>query len=123
MTALDRPLLHICHAPGDRAWVHGRLIPELGVQCGQYTTPADGELGELHTRAIELAVERCRHTLIVASSAARLDQATQLAARLAQQLGLEGRARPLIVLALGAAAASDRAGWVAEAGGSAAELP
>ena len=41
MTDVDRPLLHICYAPTDRGWVHGRMVCELGLEAGQYRTRED----------------------------------------------------------------------------------
>ena len=64
-------LLHICHAPADHAWVHGRLLPALGLADGQYRTRADDGLGEMQLEAIAHAVDECRFTVLIASSASR----------------------------------------------------
>jgi len=87
-TDRDKPLLHICHAPADDAWVHGRMVHELGLKAGQYRTRADDGLGELQLHEIARAVEECRFTVLVASSAARWDKLAQFAAGLAQHAGL-----------------------------------
>src|SRR3954466_10898279 len=68
----DRPLLHICYAPADHEWVHGRMVHELGLADSQYRTRAD-DLGELQLEAIARAVEECRFTVLIASSASRWD--------------------------------------------------
>jgi len=99
MTGPDRPLLHICYAPEDHAWVHGRMLPALGVVEGQYRTRADDALGDVQLEAIGRAVEECRFTLLIASSAARWDKFTQFAAVLAQHVGLEGAAPRLVIVA------------------------
>ena len=107
MTEVDRPLLHICHAPADRGWVHGRMVYELGLRPGQYRTREDDGLGELQLQAIADAVEQCRFTVLVASSAARWDKLAQFAAGLAQHAGLEDQAPRLLILARDFAPASD----------------
>ena len=99
MTDIAKPLLHICYAPADRGWVHGRMLCELGLQAGQYHTREDDGLGELQLQAIADAVEQCRFTVLIASSAARWDKLTQFAAGLAQHAGLEGQTPRLIIIA------------------------
>jgi hypothetical protein len=88
----DKPLLHICYAPADQAWVHGRMVCELGLEASQYRTRADDGLGELQLAAIERAVDECRFTVLVASTAARWNRLAQFAAALAQHRGLEDEA-------------------------------
>src|SRR6185369_13575096 len=91
-------LLHITHARQDEAWVQGFLIPALGLAEGQFWTRAEDDLGALKLEELERAVESCRYTLLVASSAARADEWTQFAGVLAQHLGLEeGKPRLLVV--------------------------
>lgn len=104
LTAASEPvppaqrLLHITHARQDEAWVHGVLIPALGLAEGQFWTRAEDDLGALKLEELERAVVSCRYTLLVASSAARVDQWTQLASMLAEHLGLEeGKPRLLVV--------------------------
>jgi len=105
-----QPLLHICHAPADDAWVHGRMVHELGLKGGQYRTRADDGLGELQLHEIARAVEACRFTVLIASSAARWDKLAQFAADLAQHAGLaQAHDTPRLIIvardfALGAAA-------------------
>lgn len=99
MTNVDRPLLHICYAPAERGWVHGRMLCELGLQAGQYRTREDDGLGELQLQAIAEAVEQCRFTVFIASSAARWDKLAQFAAGLAQHAGLENQTPRLIIIA------------------------
>jgi hypothetical protein len=99
MAVAEPPLLHICYAPDDHAWVHGRLIPALGLIEGRYRTRADDALGDVQLEAIGRAVEECRFTLLVASSAARWDRLTQYAAVLAQHAGWERSTPRLVVIA------------------------
>src|SRR4051812_19541068 len=95
----DQPLLHICYAPADHAWVHGRMVRELGLEPGQYHTRADDGLGELQLAAIERAIDECRFTVLVASTAARWNKLAQFAANLAQHRGLEDQPPRLIIVA------------------------
>src|SRR5262245_45267083 len=91
-------LLHITHARQDDAWVQGVLIPALGLTAGQYWTRAEDDLGALKLEELERAVQACRYTLLVASSAARVDQWAQFASLLAEHLGIEeGKPRLLLV--------------------------
>lgn len=99
MIDLGRPLLHICYAQEDHAWVYGRMLPALGVVEGQCRTRADDALGDMQLDAIARAVEECRFTLLVASSASRWDKLTQFAAALAQHAGLERSAPRLVIIA------------------------
>src|SRR5690242_11207604 len=91
-------LLHITHARQDEAWVHGVLIPALGIAEGEYWPRAEDDLGALKLEELERAVVSCRYTLLVASSAARADQWAQFAGLLAEHLGIEeGKPRLLVV--------------------------
>src|SRR5262245_7292872 len=102
-------LLHICYAPADHGWVYGRLVRELGLRDGQYRTREDDGLGEPQLEAIEKAVDQCRFTVLIASSAARWDALMQFAATLAQHARLEGGPPRLIVIARDFAPSSDAA--------------
>jgi len=96
--AKPRQLLHITHARQDEAWVRGVLLPALGLTEGQYWTRAEDDLGALNLDALERAVQSCRYTLLVASSAGRVDEWTTFGGVLAQHLGLEeGKPRLLVV--------------------------
>jgi tetratricopeptide (TPR) repeat protein len=96
-----QPLLYLCYAPADDAWVHGRMVHELGLKNGQYRTRADDRLGELQLHEIASAVEECRFTVLIASSAARWDKLAQFAAGLAQHAGVadEHDAPRLVIVA------------------------
>jgi tetratricopeptide (TPR) repeat protein len=83
-----KPLLHVCFAPTDEAWVRGRMVRELGLRDGQYRTRADDAMGELQLAEIARAVEECRFTVLIASSTARWDRLAQFAAGLAQHASL-----------------------------------
>jgi hypothetical protein len=45
------------------------MVCELGLQAGQYLTREDDGLGEPQLQAIADAVEQCRFTILIASSA------------------------------------------------------
>jgi len=102
-------LLHITHARQDEAWVEGVLLPALGLTEGQYWTRAEDDLGALKLDEIERAVQACRYTLLVASSAARVDQWAQFAGQLAERLGIEEGKPRLLLVARDFAPGSERA--------------
>ncbi|TMQ05962.1 MAG: hypothetical protein E6J91_39280, partial [Deltaproteobacteria bacterium] len=89
MPAEPQHLLHITHARQDEAWVRGVVIPALGLAEGQYWTRAEDDVGALKLEELERAVRSCRYTLLVASSAGRVDQWAQFASLLAVRLGIE----------------------------------
>jgi tetratricopeptide (TPR) repeat protein len=82
-------LLHICYAPADHGWVHGRMLPALGLVAEQYRTRTDDALGEQQLSEIARAVEECRYTVLVASDAACRDRLVRFAADLAQHAAVE----------------------------------
>jgi hypothetical protein len=75
------------------------MVRELGLAEGQYRTREDDGLGEQQLQAIERAVDECRFTVLIASSAARWDKLAGLAAGLAQHAGLEDGVPRLIIIA------------------------
>jgi tetratricopeptide (TPR) repeat protein len=75
------------------------MVRELGLEASQYRTRADDDLGELQLTAIERAVEECRFTVLVASTASRWNKLAQLAAALAQHAGIEDQTPRLIIIA------------------------
>jgi hypothetical protein len=75
------------------------MVRELGLDASQYRTREDDGLGEPQLQAIERAVDECRFTVLIASSAARWDKLAGFAARLAQHAGLEGGVPRLIIIA------------------------
>jgi hypothetical protein len=103
----SRKLVHVCHAAADAGWVHGLLLPALGLGPGQYRTRADDEPGALEVDEIARAVDGCRSTILVVSDAARWDQRVQLAATLAQHLAVESRTPRLVVILRDPSAVSD----------------
>ena len=98
MPSVPQQLLHITYARQDEPWVHGVVVPALGLPEDQYWTRAEADPGALQLEELEDAVEACRYTLLVASGAARVDQWTQFAARLAEHLGVE-EGKPRLLLA------------------------
>lgn len=81
----EGPILHVCYTPADHAWVHGQMLPALGLPEGRYRTWADDELAALELDEIERAVDACRAMVLVASTAARWHQLAQRAVKLAQR--------------------------------------
>jgi hypothetical protein len=102
-------LLHITHARQDESWVRGVIIPALGLADGQYCMRAEDNLGGPQLEELERAVQSCRYTLLVASSAARVDEWTTFAGILAQHLGIEQGKPRLLVLARDFEPGSERA--------------
>ena len=101
-------LLHITHARQDDAWVRGVLIPALGLTEDQSWTRPEDDLEALKLEELERAVQACRYTLLVASSAARVDEWTKFAGTLAQHLGIEEGKPRLILVARDFDPASER---------------
>lgn len=93
---IDTPLLHLCYAPVDRGWVHGRMVRELGLRRCQYRT-RDDDRCELRVQSIARAVAQCRFTAVVTSAAARWDPLARLAAELAQHAGRDGQPRLIVI--------------------------
>ena len=111
MTNHEEPLLHICHdichAAADRGWVHGGTVRGLGLADGPYRARKGHGLGELHLEAIAKAIDECRFTILIPTSAARWDRLAQCAATLAQHARLEGESPRLIIVARDLAPSSD----------------
>ena len=109
MPTEPQQLLHITHARQDEAWVECVLIPALGLTEGQYWTRAEDEPGKPKLDEMARAVQACRYTLLVASSAARVDVWAQFAGELAQRLGVEEGKPRLLLVARDFAPGSERA--------------
>jgi hypothetical protein len=102
-------LLHIAHATQDEDWVQGVLVPALGLTDDQVRTSDEADPGALKLEALEDAVKGHRYTLLIVSSAARVDQWAQFAARLAEHLGVEEDKPRLLLAALDCEPGSARA--------------
>lgn len=102
-------LLHITCSRQDEPWVRGVLIPGLGLADGQYWTRTEDDLGAPVLTELQRAVESCRYTLLVASSAAKVDEWVQFASILAQHAGLEEGKPRLLLVARDFEPGSDRA--------------
>jgi tetratricopeptide (TPR) repeat protein len=89
MAQPDRPLLYVCYAPADEGWVHGRMLPALGLAQAQYCTRADDRLGEPQLTEIVKAIEGCLVTVVIASSASRWDPLLEHVASLALHAAIE----------------------------------
>src|SRR6185436_2680184 len=105
----QQPLLHITYASQNEGWVTNMLVPALQLTDDQVWTRTEADPGTLRLESLEHAVKAHRYTLLVASSAARVDQWTQFAADLAQHLGVEEGKRRLLIAALDFEPSSERA--------------
>ena len=88
------------HAERDHAWVHGYLLPELGLPEGAVITPADLTLGASRVAEIERAVEGARVVVLVLSPAFLGDTWSELGELLASHarvLAGDGRLVPLLL--------------------------
>lgn len=100
MTArAERPLLYVIHALADEGWVLGRMLPALGLAEGQYRTQTGGGLGALQIDQIVKAVEDCRFTAIVVSSA--WDRFREFAMTLALHVAVEAGDPKFVVITRG----------------------
>src|SRR6185503_3027306 len=102
-------LLHVTYADQDEDWVEGVLVPALGLTDDQIWTRGEADPGSLKLEELERAVKAHRYTLLVASSAARVDQWAQFAAHLAEHLGVEEGKPRLLLAALDFEPGSERA--------------
>jgi hypothetical protein len=89
----------VVHAAADHAWVHGYLLPALGLPEGAVRTPDDLTLGAPRVAEIERAVADARVVVLVLSPAFLDDVWSELAELLtshARVLGGQGRLVPLV---------------------------
>ena len=66
--------LFLSYAPADRAWVHGYLIPALGVPRERIITPDDFRIGAARVSEIERAVTTSRYSVLVLSATYLADE-------------------------------------------------
>jgi energy-coupling factor transporter ATP-binding protein EcfA2 len=67
--AQTRPELFVAYAESDADWVHGFLLPELGLDPRSVMTPQDFRPGAALVQELERAVETARLTVLVLSRA------------------------------------------------------
>jgi len=64
-----QPELFVAYADSDSEWVHGFLLPELGLDRQSVLTPQDFRPGAVVVQELERAVETARLTVLVLSPA------------------------------------------------------
>jgi formylglycine-generating enzyme required for sulfatase activity/energy-coupling factor transporter ATP-binding protein EcfA2 len=69
-----RPELFVAYAESDTGWVHGFLLPELGLDPRSVLTPQDFRPGAALVQELERAVETARLTVLVLSPAFGMSQ-------------------------------------------------
>jgi hypothetical protein len=78
-----RPELFVAYAEADAEWVHGFLLPALGLDPPSVLTPRDFTPGAMLVTELERAVESAQRTLLVLSRAFELSQSAAFAELLA----------------------------------------
>jgi len=81
--AQTRPELFVAYAESDAEWVHGFLLPEVGLDPRSVLTPQDFRPGAALVQELERAVERTRWTVLVLSPAFGMSQWSAFAELLA----------------------------------------
>jgi len=82
-SAKVRPELFVAYADSDSAWVHGFLLPELGLDPQSVLTPQDFTPGAAVVQELERAVVTARFTVLVLSPGFGMSQWSALAEQLA----------------------------------------
>src|SRR5579859_2474698 len=96
--AVARPELFVAYAEADAEWVHGFLLPELGLDPRSVLTPRDFTPGAMLVTELERAVESAEVTVVVLSPAFALSHWPAFAEVLATHNSLmrdSGRLIPL----------------------------
>ena len=78
-----RPELFVAYAESDTGWVHGFLLPELGLDPRSVLTPHDFRPGAALVEELDRAVETARLTVLVLSRAFGMSQWSAFAELLA----------------------------------------
>ena len=78
-----RPELFVAYAESDTEWVHGFLLPEIGLDPQSVLTPQDFRPGTVLVQELERAVETARLTVLVLSPAFGMSQWSAFAELLA----------------------------------------
>jgi formylglycine-generating enzyme required for sulfatase activity len=94
------PELFLAYAEADRDWVHGFLLPEVGLDRQSVLTPQEFEPGAVVIREFERAVLTARFTLLVLSTAFHLSPWSVFAELLASHESLRRNSDRLVPLLL-----------------------
>ena len=81
--AQTRPELFVAYAESDTEWVHGFLLPEVGLDPQSVLTPREFRPGAVLVQELERAVETARLTVLVLSPAFGMSQWSAFAELLA----------------------------------------
>lgn len=92
--------LFVVHAAADHGWVHGYLLPELGLPAGAVLTPAGFTPGASRAAELERGVEGARLVVLVLSPAFLDDAWSELGELLASHAQVAGAAGRLVPLLL-----------------------
>jgi conflict system STAND superfamily ATPase/sulfatase-modifying factor enzyme 1/TIR domain-containing protein len=98
--APPQPELFVAYAESDAEWVHGFLLPAIGLDPGTVLTPRDFRPGAMLVTELERAVETAHRTLVVLSPAFGLSHWSAFAELLATHDSLmrdSGRLIPLLL--------------------------
>jgi WD40 repeat protein/energy-coupling factor transporter ATP-binding protein EcfA2 len=99
-SASPRYLLNVVYSEQDAQWVHGYLLPELGLKEGQVIHPEHFKVGLPVVEELARAVTESQFTAVVWSKTLAADGARQFAAGLAEHASLIARERRLLPLVL-----------------------
>jgi hypothetical protein len=98
--APTQPELFVAYAESDAEWVHGFLLPSIGLDPGTVLTPRDFRPGAMLVTELERAVETAQRTLVILSPAFGLNHWSAFAELLATHDSLmrdSGRLIPLLL--------------------------
>jgi hypothetical protein len=98
--AVAQPELFVAYAESDADWVHGFLLPELGLAPRSVLAPRDFTPGAMLVTELERAVETTQRTLVVLSRAFEQSHWAAFAELLATHDGLMRDTSRLILLLL-----------------------
>ena len=96
-----RPELFVAYAESDSEWVHGFLLPELGLDRQSVLTPQDFRPGAAVVEELERAVVTARLTVLVLSRAFAASQWSVFAELLASHDSLRRNSDRLVPVLLG----------------------
>ena len=95
-----QPDLFVAYAESDTGWVHGFLLPELGLDSRSVLTPQDFRPGAALVEELDRAVETARLTVLVLSRAFATSQWSAFAELLATHDTLRRNAARLVPVLL-----------------------